>query len=63
LRADKSWSLRKGRISLYGEILNVTNHSNPTFSFLVINPPPAPPTVVTNPGLPITPTAGLSFDF
>ncbi len=63
LRADKSWSLRKGRISLYGELLNVTNHSNPTFSFLEINPPPVPPTVVTNPGLPITPTAGLSFDF
>jgi Carboxypeptidase regulatory-like domain len=63
LRADKSWSLRKGRINLYGEILNVTNHSNPTFSFLLFNAPPAPPTVVTNPGLPFTPTAGVSFDF
>lgn len=63
LRADKSWSLRKTRISLYTEILNATNHNNPLFSSLAINPPPAPPTVFTNSGLPITPTLGLSFDF
>lgn len=63
LRADKSWSLRRGRLSLYGEILNATNHDNPRFFDFVVNPPPAPPTVLTNPGLPITPTVGLSFDF
>ena len=63
LRADKSWSLRRGRVSLYGEILNITNHDNPRFFTLVFNPPPAAPTVLTNPGLPITPTIGISFDF
>lgn len=63
LRADKSWSLHRGRISLYGEILNITNHDNPRFFELVSNPPPAAPAVLTNPGLPITPTIGLSFDF
>jgi len=63
LRGDKSWSLRKGKISLYGEILNITNHDNPRFSALLLNAPPVPPTVLTNPGLLITPTAGLSFDF
>lgn len=63
LRADKSWSLSRGRLSLYGEILNVTNHDNPRFFDLIVNPPPAAPTVLTNPGLPITPTVGVSFDF
>ena len=63
LRADKSWLLRRGRLSLYGEILNATNHDNPRFFTLFVNPPPAAPTVLTNPGLPITPTVGLSFDF
>lgn len=63
LRADKSWSLRRGRLSLYGEILNVTNHDNPRFFDFVVSPPPAAPTVLTNSGLPITPTVGLSFDF
>jgi len=63
LRADKSWSLGKGRLSLYTEILNTTNHNNPRFGTSILNPPPAPPTVVTDPGLPVTPTVGLSFDF
>ena len=63
LRADKSWSLRKAKISLYGEVLNTTNHNNPRLFAFVFNPPPAPPTLFTNPGLPITPTVGFSFDF
>jgi hypothetical protein len=63
LRVDKSWSLHRGRISLYGEILNIANHDNPRFFTFVLNPPPAAPTVLTNPGLPITPTIGVSFDF
>ncbi|PYU52833.1 MAG: hypothetical protein DMG48_06080 [Acidobacteria bacterium] len=63
LRADKSWSLRKAKISLYGEVLNTTNHNNPRLFAFVINPPPAPPALFTNPGLPITPTLGLSLDF
>jgi carboxypeptidase-like protein len=63
LRADKSWSLRKAKISLYGEILNTTNHNNPRLFAFLINPPSAPPSLLTNPGLPITPTIGLGFDF
>jgi hypothetical protein len=63
LRADKSWSFQKWKLSFYGEILNVTNHNNRRFAFLSINPTTGKTTFFTNDGIPITPTVGLGLDF
>lgn len=63
LRADKSWFIQKWKLSLYGELLNVTNHNNPRFAFVGINGANGQFVVFTNDGIPITPTAGLTFDF
>jgi hypothetical protein len=63
LRADKSWSFQKWKLSLYGEMLNVTNHNNRRFAFLSVNPTTGQTTVFTNEGIPATPTVGLGFDF
>jgi hypothetical protein len=62
LRADKSWLFAKWKMTLYGELLNVTNHYNPVFQGFgsVVNGIPA---LVTSQGVPITPTVGLAFDF
>lgn len=63
LRADKSWLIREYKLSLYGEILNVTNHNNRRFAFLGFNVANNQPVVFTNDGIPATPTVGLAFDF
>ncbi|MGA2422046.1 MAG: hypothetical protein ABSG69_18385, partial [Candidatus Acidiferrum sp.] len=59
LRAEKSWLFTRWKLTLYGELLNTTNHFNPvvlqTNFFGTV-----PPTVQ---GVPITPTVGLAFDF
>jgi hypothetical protein len=63
LRADKSWSFPKWKLSLYGEVLNITNHNNRRFAAFIFDPTTGKTTLFTYDGLPITPTAGLAFDF
>jgi len=63
LRADKSWLFRKWKLSLYGELLNATNHDNRRFASLGFNSTTKQFVLFTNDGLPATPTVGLAFDF
>jgi hypothetical protein len=63
LRTDKSWLFRKWKLSLYGEVLNVTNHNNRRFGSLNVNPTTGQTALFTFDGLPVTPTVGLVFDF
>jgi hypothetical protein len=63
LRADKSWSFPKWKLSLYGEVLNVTNHNNRRFAAFISDPTTGKTTLFTYEGLPVTPTVGLGFDF
>ena len=58
VRAEKDWAFRRWKLALYGELLNVTNHYNPRY-FYTNNSG----SVVTGQGLPITPTAGVAFEF
>jgi carboxypeptidase-like protein len=62
LRADKSWAFSHKTLTIYGEVLNLTNHSNrivTAYGFL----PGTGFQVSTSVALPITPTAGLAFEF
>ncbi len=62
VRSDKSWSWTRWKMTLYGEVLNLTNHSNrivTSFAFL----PNGVLQTTTAQALPITPTAGLAFEF
>jgi hypothetical protein len=63
LRADKSWLFRKWKLSLYGELLNATNHNNRRFAFVSFNPATGQSVLFTNDGIPVTPTVGLAIDF
>lgn len=62
LRVDKSWAFSHKTLTLYGEVLNLTNHSNH-----IVTAYGALPNggfqVFTAVALPITPTAGLAFEF
>lgn len=58
VRAEKDWAFRRWKLALYGELLNATNHYNPRY-FYTNNSG----SVVTGQGLPITPTAGVAFEF
>jgi hypothetical protein len=62
VRADKDWAFKRWKLTLYGEVLNLTNHYNSRFvySSIIIN---GQAQVQTLQGLPITPTAGLAFQF
>jgi len=66
LRADfrvvKSWSFVHRQLTLYGEILNLTNHANRIVTSQVFLPNGGL-TTTTAEALPITPTAGLAFEF
>jgi hypothetical protein len=62
VRAEKDWPFTRWKLALYGEILNVTNHNNPRYFYSAENPD-GTFSVVTGQGLPITPTAGLAFEF
>ena len=70
VRAEKDWAFTHWKMALYGEMLNLTNHFNPRYFYTSYTCPPNEPecnsptsTVVTGQGLPITPTAGLAFEF
>lgn len=58
LRAEKDWAFTRWKLALYGEMLNLTNHYNPRYVSGAGNN-----TIITEQGLPITPTAGLAFEF
>ena len=62
LRVDKSWLMPRGKFSLYGELLNATNHYNPVFEGFVVEPNGLS-LATTSQGVPITPTVGIAFDF
>jgi hypothetical protein len=55
-------TFRRWKLALYGEGLNLTNHYNPRYFYTAINPN-GTFSVVTGQGLPITPTAGVAFEF
>jgi len=64
LRVDKSCAFTHWKLTLYGEVLNVTNHNNRRFvTSTIINPSTGQTFIQTRRGLPITPTAGLVFEF
>jgi hypothetical protein len=58
IRAEKDWAFRRWKLAVYAELLNATNHTNPRY-FYTNNSG----SVVTGQGLPITPTAGVAFEF
>ena len=60
--AEKSWVIRKSKLTLYGELLNVTNHNNPAFLYLDSDSD-GHVVPVTAKGVPVTPTVGLAIDF
>ncbi len=49
-------------MTLYGEVLNLTNHENRILSFIEVAPD-GHQVLHTQRALPITPTAGLVFEF
>jgi len=64
LRVDKDWAFQRWKLTLYGELLNVTNHYNARFVYSsVIDPNTGMAQVKKLQGLPITPTVGLAFQF
>ena len=64
VRTDKDWAFQHWKLTLYGEVLNLTNHYNARFTYQSgINPTTGQAQVQTLQGLPITPTAGLVFQF
>ena len=64
LRFDKDWALKHSKMTLYGEVLNVTNQDNRRYyTEGAIDPATGKTQINTLQGLPITPTAGLVFQF
>jgi hypothetical protein len=64
LRVDKDWAFARWKLTLYAEVLNLTNHDNRRYYATgTINPNTGKTAVSTLEGLPVTPTAGLAFQF
>ncbi|HVN17440.1 MAG TPA: TonB-dependent receptor [Dongiaceae bacterium] len=64
VRTDKDWPFDRWKLTLYGEVLNVTNHYNGRFAYYsAIDPNTGRVLVKTLQGLPITPTLGLTAQF
>jgi hypothetical protein len=62
VRAEKDWAFSRWKLALYGEVLNLTDHNNPRYFYTSANQN-GTFNVVTGQGLPITPTAGVAFEF
>jgi hypothetical protein len=62
LRADKCWAFRRWKTTLYGEVLNLTDHDNRIVNFTEFLPN-GQAVAHTQRALPITPTAGVVFEF
>jgi len=64
LRCDKSWAFTRWKFTLYGEVLNVTNHDNRIYIYSTgVNPSTLQSKIQTQQELPVVPTAGLVFEF
>ncbi len=64
VRSDKDWAFQRWKLTLYGEVLNLTNHYNGRFAYESgIDPNTGKVLVKTLQGLPITPTVGLVAQF
>jgi hypothetical protein len=64
VRADKDWAFQRWKLTLYGEVLNLTNHYNGRFAYESgIDPTTGRVLVKTLQGLPVTPTVGLVAQF
>jgi hypothetical protein len=64
VRADKDWAFKRWKLTLYGEVLNLTNHYNRRYFYSsVIDPNTGQAQVKALQGLPITPTVGVAFQF
>jgi hypothetical protein len=61
-RAEKDWPFTRWKLALYGEVLNLTDHDNRRYFYSQYNFD-GTLSVTTGQGLPITPTAGLAFEF
>ena len=61
-RVNKSWAWTRWKLTLYGEVLNITNHPNRivTSSSYAAD---GQLETTTAEALPVTPTAGLAFEF
>jgi hypothetical protein len=62
VRAEKDRAFTRWKLALYGEVLNLTDHRNSRYFYASINQD-GTYNVVTGQGLPITPTAGIAFEF
>ena len=64
IRADKDWAFKRWKLTLYAEVLNLTNHYNARAVLASgVDPNTGQAQVKMLQGLPITPTAGLAFQF
>ena len=63
VRMDKAWSFSHWKMTLYAEGLNLTNHDNRRLLSTGFDPITRREFAITERGLPITPTAGLVFEF
>jgi hypothetical protein len=63
LRADKSFAYSRWKFTLYGEVLNVTNHNNRRFLRGSVDPRTGQAVLQTERGIPVVPTAGVTFEF
>lgn len=64
VRADKDWAFQRWKMTLYGEVLNLTNHYNARYFYSSgVDPITGEALIKTLQGLPITPTAGVVFQF
>lgn len=64
VRAEKDWALRRWKLALCGEMLNLTNHDNRRFiSTSLIDPNTGQSSFRTEQGIPITPTVGVALEF
>jgi hypothetical protein len=62
VRAEKDWAFDRWKLALYGEVLNLTNHNNPRY-FSASMDQSGNVSYTPVQGLPITPTAGIAFEF
>jgi hypothetical protein len=64
VRADKDWVFQRRKLTLYAEVLNLTNHYNARYAYTsAIDPNTGQAQVKTLQGLPLTPTLGLVLQF
>ncbi len=64
IRVDKDWAFKRWKLTLYGEMLNLTNHYNGRDVYSSgVDPNTGQAQVKMLQGLPVTPTLGLAFQF